>query len=174
VVFVHDLEDGAGGDVARDQVAVLRYHSSRKYQRSASGWNADRACRFCRGAPRRGAFAARGLGHEAEFIVAGNAGGMDLDELAVGVVRALLVERRLRRASADHRVGGLAEDGPDAAVQTMIASAGKVRTSIERRSRAQMPRQTPLESSTAERNSQPSYFLTLPSDSWRRTCSSSA
>ena len=34
--------------------------------------------------------------------------------------------------------------------------------------------QTPFPSSTAERNSQPSYFLTLPSDSWRRTCSSSA
>ena len=40
---------------------------------------------------------------------------MHLDELAVGVVRALLIQRRLRRSGADDRVGGLAEDGADAA-----------------------------------------------------------
>ena len=40
---------------------------------------------------------------------------MHLDELAVRVVAALLIERRLRRARADHRVGGLAEDRADAA-----------------------------------------------------------
>src|SRR5271157_4720023 len=36
---------------------------------------------------------------------------MHLDEFSVGVVRALLIERRLRRSGADDRVGGLAEDG---------------------------------------------------------------
>src|SRR6201984_510015 len=59
-------------------------------------------------------------------------------------------------------------------VAMMIASAGKVRTSIDRRSIAQMPRQTRFPSSTADRNSQCSYFFTLPSDSYLRTCSSSA
>ncbi len=40
---------------------------------------------------------------------------MHLDELAVGVERALLIQRRLRRSGADHRVRGLAEDGAVAA-----------------------------------------------------------
>ena len=42
-----------------------------------------------------------------------------------------------------------------------MASAGKVRISMVRRSMAQMPRQTPLSSSTAERNSQCSYLRDL-------------
>ncbi len=50
-------------------------------------------------------------------------------------------------------------------VARMMASAAKERSSMVRRSRAVMPRATPFESMTAERNSQPSYFLTLPSDS---------
>ena len=45
-----------------------------------------------------------------------------------------------------------------------MASAGKALSSIVRRFIAVMPRQTPLSSRMAERNSQPSYFLTLPSD----------
>src|SRR5271167_767188 len=40
---------------------------------------------------------------------------MHLDELAIRVVRALLINSRLCRAGADHRVGALAEDGPDTA-----------------------------------------------------------
>ena len=40
---------------------------------------------------------------------------MYLDELAVSVVRALLIESRLRRSRADDRVGGLAEDCSNAA-----------------------------------------------------------
>ena len=59
-------------------------------------------------------------------------------------------------------------------VARMIASASKVRTLMSRRFIAQMPRHTPCPSSTEERNSQPSYLVTLPSDSYRRTCSSSA
>jgi len=65
--------------------------------------------------PRCGRLAAGGFAHEAELVVAGDAGGMDLDELAVGVDRSLLVERGLGGAGADDGVGGLAEDGPDAA-----------------------------------------------------------
>ena len=67
------------------------------------------------GDPDAAAFAARGLGHQAELVVAGDAGGVDLDELAVGVVGALLVQRGLRGAGADDGVGGLAEDGSVAA-----------------------------------------------------------
>src|SRR5438128_1198307 len=40
---------------------------------------------------------------------------MDLNELAVGVVAALLVKRGLRRSGADDGVRGLAEDRADAA-----------------------------------------------------------
>src|SRR5215475_1955940 len=40
---------------------------------------------------------------------------MYLDELTIGVVAALLVERRLRRSGADHRIRRLAEDGANAA-----------------------------------------------------------
>ncbi len=50
---------------------------------------------------------------------------------------------------------------PTPPVQMITASAGKVCTSIERRSCAQMPRQMPLPSSTAERNSQCSYLRHL-------------
>ena len=54
---------------------------------------------------------------------------------------------------------------PQPPVAMMIASAGKVRTSMFRRSMAQMPRATRLLSSTADRNSQCSYLTTWPSDS---------
>ena len=40
---------------------------------------------------------------------------MDLNELAVGVIAALLIKRRLRRPGADHRIRGLAEDRANAA-----------------------------------------------------------
>jgi hypothetical protein len=100
---------------------------------------------------------------------------MHLNELTVRITHALLKDRRLRRAGADHRVSGLLPKiAPMPPVAKMIASAGKLRNSIVRRSSAVMPRATPFSSITAERNSQPSYFLTLPSDSWRRTCSSRA
>ena len=50
---------------------------------------------------------------------------MDLDELSVGVVRALLVQRRLRRSRTHHRVRGLAEDGADAACSDNDRFGGK-------------------------------------------------
>src|SRR5437868_4601557 len=40
---------------------------------------------------------------------------MDLDELPVGIVGALLVQSGLRRSRADHRVGGFAENGANPA-----------------------------------------------------------
>ncbi len=94
----------------------MGYHSSRKYQRSASGMDlAARLSFLSRGNPDAAAFAAGGLGHEAELVFAGDGGGVDLDELAVGVEGALLVERGLGGAGADDGVGGLAEDGAVAA-----------------------------------------------------------
>src|SRR5579863_10031001 len=39
---------------------------------------------------------------------------MDLDEFAIGIIDALLKDRRLRRTCADYGVGALAEDGADA------------------------------------------------------------
>ena len=65
--------------------------------------------------PDAAALAARRLGHQAQLVFAGNAGGVNLNELAVGVDDALLEDGRLRRAGADHGVGALAEDGADAA-----------------------------------------------------------
>ena len=69
----------------------------------------------CARNPDAAAFAARRLRHEAQLVFAGNAGGMHLDEFAVGVVGALLEDGRLRRAGADDGVGALAEDGAVAA-----------------------------------------------------------
>src|SRR5581483_1217661 len=39
---------------------------------------------------------------------------MDLDEFSVGVIATLLIERRLRRSGADHRICALAKDRADA------------------------------------------------------------
>ncbi len=65
--------------------------------------------------PDAAAFAAGRFGHEAELVFAGDGGGVDLDEFAVGVVGALLVEGGLGGAGADDGVGALAEDGAVAA-----------------------------------------------------------
>ena len=94
----------------------MGYHSSRKYQRSRFGDGLGGALVvLVLGDPDAAAFAAGGLGHEAELVFAGDGGGVDLDELAVGVVGALLVEGGLGGAGADDGVGGLAEDGSVAA-----------------------------------------------------------
>src|ERR1019366_7146501 len=65
--------------------------------------------------PHAATFTAGRFRHQAQLVFARNACRVYLDELAVTVVRALLIEGRLRRSSADHRVGGLAEDRSDAA-----------------------------------------------------------
>ena len=115
-MLVHDLEDCAGGYVARDEVAVLGVPLFEEVPALAFGDGfGDALVVLVAGHPDAAAFAAGGFGHEAELVFAGDGGGMDLDELAVGVVGALLVEGGLRAAGADDGVGGLAEDGSVAA-----------------------------------------------------------
>ncbi len=115
-VLIDHLENGAGGDVARHQIAVLGIPL---FQEVPALLLRDRA-RFAlvAGLPRHphaSALAARRFRHQPQLVFARNRGRVHLDEFAVGVVRALLIERRLRRSGADHGIGGLAEDGPDAA-----------------------------------------------------------
>ena len=115
-VLVDDFEDGAGGDVAGDEVAVLGVPLFEEVPAVGFGDGLGGALVvLVLGDPDAAAFAAGGLGHEAELVFAGDGGGVDLDELAVGVVGALLVERGLGGAGADDGVGGLAEDGSVAA-----------------------------------------------------------
>ena len=114
--LVHHLVDVAGGDVARHQVAVLGIHVLEEVP--AVGLRhllAGAGLLGILGNPDAAAFAAGRLRHQAQFVFAGNAGGMHLDHFAVAVGGALLIERALRRAGADHGVGGLAEDGADSA-----------------------------------------------------------
>ena len=115
-VLVDDLVDGAGGDVARNEVAVFRIPLFEEVEALGLGDLLDGAL-VARGArnPDAAAFAARRFGHEAQLVFAGDRGGVDLDELAVGVVGALLEDGGLRGAGADDGVGAFAEDGADAA-----------------------------------------------------------
>ena len=116
VVLVHHFVDGAGGDVARHQVAVLRIPL---FEEVPPLIFRDRLrIAFVAGSlrdPDASAFSAGRFGHQAQLVFARNARGMDLNELAVGVIASLLIERRLRRTGADHRVRGPAENGAVAA-----------------------------------------------------------
>ena len=144
LMLVHDLEDRARRDVARHEVAVLRIPLFEEVIALIFG-NALRIALVARLSrnPHAPAFAARRFAHQPQLVFAGDRRRVNLDELAVGVKRALLIKRRLRRPGADHRLRGLAEDQRRLPPVAMItASAGKQRTSIVRRSMAQMPRQT--------------------------------
>ena len=115
-VLVDHLVNGARGHVARDEVAVLRIPLFEEVEALGLGNLLEGALVAGRARhPDAAAFAAGRLRHEAQLVFAGNGGGMDLDEFAVGVVRALLEDGGLRRAGADDGVGALAEDGADAA-----------------------------------------------------------
>src|SRR5436309_2932065 len=65
--------------------------------------------------PDASALAAGGFRHQAQLVFTRNRSGMNLDELAIRVVAALLVQSRLRRSGADNGVGGLSEDRANAA-----------------------------------------------------------
>ncbi len=115
-VLVDDLEDGAGGDVAWDEVAVLGVPLLEKVPAIGFGDRLGGAfVVLVFGNPDATAFAAGRLRHQTELIFARDRGGVNLDELAVGVVGALLVEGRLRGAGAHHGVRRFAEDGSVAA-----------------------------------------------------------
>src|SRR2546427_8350799 len=165
-MFVHDFMDGTRSHIARHEISVLRIPLLQKIP-AIIFRNRIRIALIAGDFrnPHAPAFSARRLRHQAQLVFTGNRRWMNLDELAIRVVAALLVQSRLRRSRADHGIGGLPKIAPMPPVAMMIASAGKVRTSMLRRSMAQMPRQTRLPSSTADRNSQCSYFATLPSDS---------
>ncbi len=99
------------------------------------------------GDPDAAAFAAGGLGHEAELVFAGNGGGVDLDETRRWRSRRLVDRARdWAEPVQTTELVDLPKMAPLPPVQTMMASAGKVRVSMERRSMAVMPRQAPLES----------------------------
>src|SRR6266446_4836508 len=116
VLLVYHFENRPRRHVARDEVAVFRVPLFEEVPAltlrngfgvalvALSFWNPDAsalaACRFR---------------HQAQLVFPGDRRGMNLNELAVRVVTALLIESRLRRSRAHHRVGGLAEDGANAA-----------------------------------------------------------
>src|SRR5271165_4851119 len=103
VMLVNHFVDGAGGDVARHQVAVLGIPLFQEVPTLAVGntlgstlvvrltWHPDAT-----------ALSARGLRHQSQLIFARNAGGMYLDEFSVAVVGALLIESRLGRSGTDY------------------------------------------------------------------------
>ncbi len=99
-----DVEDLAGGDVARHQVAVLRVLLFEEVPGLAVFIRPDAA-----------AFAADRFGHQAQLVLAGDGRRVHLDELAVGVEGALLIDGAGRRARVDHRVGRQPEDQAGAA-----------------------------------------------------------
>jgi len=116
VVFVDNFENCAGGHVARHEVAVLGVALLEEVEALGGGDLVGvPGVALLLGHPDPAALAAHRLAHQAQLVLAGDRGGVDLDEFAVGVVGALLVESGLGRAGADDGVGGLAEDGSVAA-----------------------------------------------------------
>ncbi len=92
VVLVHHFEYCPGGYVARYEVAVLGVPLLEEVPAVALGDGLGCALVvLVFGDPDAAAFAAGGLGHKAELVFAGDGGGVDLDELAVGVEGSLLV-----------------------------------------------------------------------------------
>ena len=109
LAFNADLENFARGDVARDEIAVgrkllfeeipaltFRY---RRWRSRVAGLSRH---------PNASAFAARGFRHQSQLVFAGNGSGMDLNELAIRILRALLITSGNGTARANHRVGRLA------------------------------------------------------------------
>ena len=115
-LLVDHFVNGARGHVARHEVAVFRIPLLEEVEALGfrDGFDGALVAGSARN-PDTAALAARRLRHEPQLVFAGNAGGMHLDEFAVGVVDALLEDRGLRRAGADHGVSALAEDGSVAA-----------------------------------------------------------
>ena len=114
--LIHDAMDGAGGDVAGDEIAVFGIPLFEEIEALVfrNTFRGTIVAGFFRD-PDTAAFTACGFAHEAELVLAGDGGGMDLDEFAVGIIDALLEESGLGGAGADDGVGGTAEDGTDAA-----------------------------------------------------------
>src|SRR5712692_1019088 len=116
VVLVHNFENCAGGHVARHEVAVFRIPLFEEIPAVTlrNGLGVAFVALSFRN-PDASTLAARRLRHEAQLVFTWNRGGVDLDKLAVRVIAALLVQSGLRRSGAHYRIGGLAEDGANAA-----------------------------------------------------------
>ncbi len=116
VLIDADVEDLAGRDVARHEVAVRGVLLLEEVQalvlRDVRG---GAVIARLAGHPDAPALAAGGLAHQAALVGAGDRGGVDLDHLAVAVPGARLIAAGGGAARADDRVGGLAEDEPVAA-----------------------------------------------------------
>jgi hypothetical protein len=105
------IEDFACGDVARHEVAVGGILLLKEVPAVAFG-DVARVSAVVRvlGNPHAPALAAHRLGNQAALVLARDGGRVNLDELAVGVVRALLVADARRAARADDGVGRVFED----------------------------------------------------------------
>ncbi len=115
-VLEDHLVDGPRGHVSRHQVAVLGIPLFQEVKALGLGdaFGITVVARLL-GNPDASALAARRLRHQPQLVLAGNRSRMNLNKLSVGVITALLVKRALGRAGAHHRIGGLAENGADAA-----------------------------------------------------------
>lgn len=109
--FLADLEDFAGGDVAGDEVTVLGVAFFEEVVAfvfgDVVGWSG--VVGFS-GHPDASPFAAGGFADESALVFAGDGGGMDLDELGIGVFSAGLEASGGGGAGADDAHGALAED----------------------------------------------------------------
>src|SRR3989441_2897800 len=116
VMFVHDFMDGTRSHIARHEISVLRIPLLQKIP-AIIFRNRIRIALVAGGLrnPDASALAAGGFRHQAQLVFTRNRSGMNLDELAIRVVAALLVQSRLRRSGADNGVGGLSEDRANAA-----------------------------------------------------------
>src|SRR5512140_2385558 len=93
MVLVDNLVDGARRDIAGDEVPVLRVPLLQEVKTLALGdalpvalvtlflWN-----------PHAAAFTASGLGHETKLVFSGDRSRVNLNEFAVRVERALLIQ----------------------------------------------------------------------------------
>jgi len=106
-----DGEDLAGGDVAGNEVAVVRVTLLEKVPALAVG-NLGRVALVALGFrhPDARPLAAQRLGNEAQLVGPGDRRRVHLDELAVGIGRALLIRSARRRAGVDQRLRRASED----------------------------------------------------------------
>ena len=105
VLLVNNFKNGAGRDISRYQVAILRIPLFEEIPalvlRNTLG--IALVARILRD-PYPSPFAAGRLRHQPQFVFSRDRSRVNLDELAVGVITALLIECRLCRPSADNGI----------------------------------------------------------------------
>ena len=108
-----DVEDFSCGDVARHEVSVGGVPLLQKVVafRRRDGQRVAAILRLA-GHPNAPAFAAGAFAHQSQLVRAGYGCGVDLNELAVGVLGARSVHPTGRTAGADERHGATPEDEP--------------------------------------------------------------